>query len=329
MHRNTLIPSLLVSVLASFVAWSVIWTLQDRSARAHGIGDNPVMMGVRSSGVDEDSASDNVAGQFADILSRYGVAVIIDGNGDGHPILEVLDPSGIVPWLSQYRGMLVPEDRPKAILFEGSYSEDRWEDGSSLTLLPNGSRVVGTVDSSCGNGILQAVCVPAAADHLDPGTYAFSSMPEGLIEELRPFLRSSGLEIASLRASPVWLELISSPMFVIASLLLAFGLLTVGVYWRTSLGNRSDDFRLVHMVGGSAHAMVRREFAGCVAHVLVGILLGAVASGMLTQLVSQSPPPEGSVGWLCLTTGLSAAALLFLNWLALRSSIANALGDRT
>ncbi len=54
-------------------------------------------------------------------------------------------------------------------------------------------------------------------------------MPKGLLDELRPLLLSTDLELGGLDESPLWLDLVSSPMFVIASFLLVFGLMTTGV----------------------------------------------------------------------------------------------------
>jgi len=46
MGRKALISSLLVSVLASFMAWAVIWTLQDSAETVRGVGDDAVALSI-------------------------------------------------------------------------------------------------------------------------------------------------------------------------------------------------------------------------------------------------------------------------------------------
>ena len=328
MGRKALVSSLLVSILASFMAWAVIWTLQDSAETVRGVGDDAVALSILNVGTGEraDATSNGSVGRLADLLSRYGVAAIMDGNEDGHPVLWALDSEGIVPWLSQYAGKLVPSDRPQVILFKGSYSEGRWEAGLPLTLLPEGSDVIDTINPTHdNNGTLQGVCVPSRQSRLIPGTYVLSSMPKGLLDELRPLLLSTDLELGGLEERPLWLDLVSSPMFVIASFLLVFGLMSTGVFWRVSATGRRDDIRLVYLAGGTARTMVRRDFVGCMVPILVGVLGGAAASAVLTGAVSQAPPPEGLLECLCLTTGLSALVLLVLMYLVLRWAIVSAL----
>ena len=205
-------------------------------------------------------------------------------------------------------------------------SEGRWEAGLPLTLLPEGSDVIDTINPTHdNNGTLQGVCVPSRQSRLIPGTYVLSSMPKGLLDELRPLLLSTDLELGGLEERPLWLDLVSSPMFVIASFLLVFGLMSTGVFWRVSATGRRDDIRLVYLAGGTARTMVRRNFVGCVAPILVGVLGGAAASAVLTGAVSQAPPPEGLLECLCLTTGFSTLVLLVLMYLVLRWAIVSAL----
>ena len=99
----------------------------------------------------------------------------------------------------------------------------------------------------------------------------------------------------------------------------------VRVFWRVSATGRRDDIRLVYLAGGTARTMGRRNFVGCVVPILVGVLEGAAASAVLTEAVSQAPPPEGLLECLCLTTGLSALVLLVLMYLVLRWAIVSAL----
>ena len=75
MGRKALISSLLVSVLASFMAWAVIWTLQDSAETVRGVGDDAVALSILNVGTGEkaDTTSNGSVGRLADLLPSFAL----------------------------------------------------------------------------------------------------------------------------------------------------------------------------------------------------------------------------------------------------------------
>lgn len=312
MRPRIIVPSLLLSLLVSFVVWAIAWTVQGRSELTYNVGPASVsMILVDSMPALRPSAA---ISEFNSALAEFGVGVIMDGAGNGYPGLTVFDPSNKIGWLQKYSGQITASQHPKVILFRGSYCAARWAATRSCPLLPPDAVVIGTVSPPTQVAQLQFVRVPSQAENLPPGRYIFSDLPDGFLAGITPVFGDAGLKLREIAAPAVLLELVANPLIVVSAALLALGSCAAAIHWRAMYGGRSREVRLRHDAGASPRILVLRGVQTVLPAVTLSAFGGAVLSGILVSSISGTPLEPEVYSWLFLSAVVSALLLLAVTY---------------
>ena len=241
--------------------------------------------------------------------------------GDGDPILVVLDPKQRIDWT----GPLNTDSRPGLFAIHGTYSGTVWRARGQAPLAPAGRTVLGTVSVpgvTPSTSSLQFV-EPLGNAPLGTGQLLLGTTDPALIARVGSVLEESGLTVESTRRQPALVSLVRDSTVAMAALFAALGIVCAVMSLALSLPEQRGEIRLRRLIGATEAALVRERCGRELLRVIAGTAAGALGAGAVAALVAQAPlsPPElgvlvvgavvgGAVLWM-------ARLLTFAIWLRL------------
>lgn len=309
---------LFMGILASFVAWSLVWALEAREAHMFGSGPKSSEMLIRASGQEYDRGE-----LYADldrILKDRNLALIVDGEGDGIPGLVVLDPHGVLPWMGGAPSAAARGEASSVYLFDGTYCAERYEETGSCELVPPDGAVVAATDAPAGVGYYQYALVPGDSLTLNAERVVVTTRDHDDLSEIADVLSRHGFTVDTPPVSPLWRELPRDPLVAVSVGLFAVGLSFVSVSWAMRNARLQAEFLVRRSVGATPMRMVRQRAASAIPVVLLGSCGGVAASVPIVGYISGSAVP-GEMLW-----PLAAAAVLCGSVLAVAYAATLALG---
>ena len=126
----------------AFLALAVLWWGQTRSTETYSMPE-PTTTLTLTNGPHSVSEEQQVmaARRLRAALTREGVSMVKDSQGDGDPVLVVLDPEQRISWART----LSTDSRPGVYAIRGTYSDRTWATRGQAPLAPPGHDVLGTI----------------------------------------------------------------------------------------------------------------------------------------------------------------------------------------
>ena len=129
-------------MLIAFLALAVLWWGQTRSTVTYGMPGPTTTLTLSSSARSATEEQQlTAARRLRALLTEEGVSTVKTSQGDGDPILVVLDPKQRIDWA----GPLNTDSRHGLFVIRGTYSGTVWRARGQAPLAPAGRTVLGTV----------------------------------------------------------------------------------------------------------------------------------------------------------------------------------------
>lgn len=236
--------------------------------------------------------------------------------GDGDPILVVLDPKQRIDWT----GPLNTDSRPGLFAIHGTYSGTVWRARGQAPLAPAGRTVLGTVSVpgvTPSTSSLQFV-EPLGSAPLGTGQMVLGTTDPALIARVGSVLEESGLTVESTRRQPALVSLVRDSTVAVAALFAALGIVCTVMSLALSLPEQREEIRLRRLIGATEAALVRERCGRELLQVIAGTAVGALGAGAATALVAQAPPSLPELEVLVVGAVVGGAVL----WMARRLTFA-------
>lgn len=285
--RNLFI-AFLIGALANFATVSFLWGLEAHQERMYGLKQTTTMAVNKSplSSAYEAGSVDSGTVQLFENLNQalvfYNSALVIDGQGDGLPGLQVLDPAKQIPWLNNKATANDQYDYPQVYLFEDTYCSRTYQTTQTCPLLPIRGKVIDTIPKPQGTDYDQYAVIPSYSEQLSGGRFIFTNSTPALIETVSELLSAYSYKIRVDFEPPLWLELATNPLICISFGLFLIGIIFAAIYWRILHERHAGEYRLRNSVGATQCKLLL-DFT---LHTTVAIILGIIAGiGFLMPLV--------------------------------------------
>ena len=314
--------SVVYGMLVAFLALAALWWGQTRSTETYGIPGPTTTLTLSSSARSATEEQQlTAARQLRALLTQEGVSMVKASQGDGDPILVVLDPKQRIDWT----GPLNTDSCSGLFAIRGTYSSTVWRTRGQAPLAPAGRTVLGTVSIpgvTPSTSSLQFV-EPLGSAPLGTGQLLLGTTDPALIARVSSVLEESGLTVESTQRQPALVSLVRDTTVATAALFAVLGIVCTVMSLALSLPEQRGEIRLRRMVGATEAALVRERCGRELLRVIAGTAAGALGAGAAAALVAQAPlsPPElgvlvvgavvgGAVLWM-------ARLLTFAIWLRL------------
>ena len=169
--------------------------------------------------------------------------------GDGDPILVVLDPKQRIDWT----GPLNTDSRSGLFAIRGTYSSTVWRTRGQAPLAPAGRTVLGTVSVpgvTPSTSSLQFV-EPLGSAPLGTGELLLGTTDPALIARVSSVLEESGLTVENTQRQPALVSLVRDTTVATAALFAALGIVCIVMSLALSLPEQREEIRLRRMVGAT------------------------------------------------------------------------------
>lgn len=282
---RSFILALLMGILASFAVWSLAWTIQARTELTFGITDNYSQMRIAGSPRAGESKA-QVFEKLDDVLSAHGAALIVDGQGDGFPGIQAIDPKGVIPWLPSDLASGVEQDVSKVAVFSDTYCARAYAHTQHCELLPPDSHIVGVTEPPIGAGYYQYVVIPHASTELSAARLVVASATPAAVESVATVLQESGFDVFVAPQPPLLRELAENPLVVISCGLFSLGIVFAALYWRLRNARLRAMFMIRMGVGATRGRLIRDFTLHVSPFLLLGTACGTALSVPLVRLIS-------------------------------------------
>lgn len=213
MRVSLVVSSALLGVLSAFFAWAVHWAVSSYQEVTYQMPGTVTTLtfGIGPRGEKAENPA-VVADDLRNFLAEHSLALVIASDGERAPQFVVADPEGVVPWYGPAHSNegANQEKNRGAHVFEGTYSQQQWQRGASLALVPEGVEVVGAMPPPEGAGELQFVR-PLGDYQLPPGEYVVNTDDPGELAELRGIVNRAGFGDHSAKSMPLGRQLTTDP----------------------------------------------------------------------------------------------------------------------
>ena len=309
--------SVVYGMLVAFLALAVLWWGQTRSTVTYGIPGPTTTLTLSSSARSATEEQQlTAARQLRALLTQEGVSMVKTSQGDGAPILVVLDPKQRIDWT----GPLNTSSRPGVFAIHGTYSGTAWRTRGQAPLAPAGRTVLGTVSVpgvTPSTSSLQFV-EPLGDAPLGTGQLLLGTTDPALIARVSSVLEESGLTVESTRRQPALVSLVRDSTVAMAALFAALGIVCAVMSLALSLPEQRGEIRLRRLIGATEAALVRERSSRELLQVIAGTAAGALGAGAATALVAQTPPALPELEVLAVGAVVGGAVL----WMARRITFA-------
>ena len=304
-------------MLIAFLALAVLWWGQTRSTVTYGMPGPTTTLTLSSSARSATEEQQlTAARRLRALLTEEGVSTVKTSQGDGDPILVVLDPKQHIDWA----GPLNTDSRHGLFVIRGTYSGTVWRARGQAPLAPAGRTVLGTVSVpgvTPSTSSLQFV-EPLGNAPLGTGQLLLGTTDPVLIARVGSVLEESGLTVESTRRQPALVSLVRDSTVAMAALFAALGIVCAVMSLALSLPEQREEIRLRRMVGATEAALVRERCGRELLRVIAGTAVGVLGAGAATALVAQAPPALPELEVLAVGAVVGGAVL----WMARRVTFA-------
>ena len=304
-------------MLVAFLALAVLWWGQTRSTATYGIPGPTTTLTLSSSARSATEEQQLTATRrLRALLTEEGVSTVKTSQGDGDPILVVLDPKQRINWA----GPLNTDSRNSLFVIRGTYSGTVWRARGQAPLAPVGRTVRGTVSVpgvTPSTSSLQFV-EPLGNAPLGTGQMLLGTTDPALIARVGSVLEESGLTVESTRRQPALVSLVRDSTVAMAALFAALGIVCAVMSLALSLPEQRGEIRLRRLIGATEAALVRERCGRELLRVIAGTAVGALGAGAATALVAQAPPALPELEVLAVGAVVGGAVL----WMARRITFA-------
>ena len=304
-------------MLVAFLALAVLWWGQTRSTATYGIPGPTTTLTLSSSARSATEEQQLTATRrLRALLTEEGVSTVKTSQGDGDPILVVLDPKQRINWA----GPLNTDSRNGLFVIRGTYSGTVWRARGQAPLAPVGRTVRGTVSVpgvTPSTSSLQFV-EPLGNAPLGTGQMLLGTTDPALIARVASVLEDSGLAVESTRRQPALVSLVRDSTVAMAALFAALGIVCAVMSLALSLPEQRGEIRLRRLIGATEAALVRERCGRELLRVIAGTAVGALGAGAATALVAQAPPALPELEVLAVGAVVGGAVL----WMARRITFA-------
>ena len=304
-------------MLVAFLALAVLWWGQTRSTATYGIPGPTTTLTLSSSARSATEEQQLTATRrLRALLTEEGVSTVKTSQGDGDPILVVLDPKQRIDWADP----LNTDSRHGLFVIRGTYSGTVWRARGQAPLAPVGRTVRGTVSVpgvTPSTSSLQFV-EPLGNAPLGTGQMLLGTTDPALIARVGSVLEESGLTVESTRRQPALVSLVRDSTVAMAALFAALGIVCAVMSLALSLPEQRGEIRLRRLIGATEAALVRERCGRELLRVIAGTAVGALGAGAATALVAQAPPALPELEVLAVGAVVGGAVL----WMARRITFA-------
>lgn len=286
--------SFLIGLLLAFCAWSVEWALTARRQLTYDFPGKVSSFTLSLSGpasveIDKRRGLE----ELERYLGAHRLAVAIASNGDGRPMISVLDPDGRVAWFPRTPSSGSPLDDHSLFLFSGSYAHASWSRDGSVPFAPPGARVGGIIRAPGGAEGLQ-FAGSLSEESFEPGTLVVNTVDPGQVVELARLVSSLGLELSDQRALPLGDYLRNNPMLRLTTAFLAMGLAASTAYLVLFFRSRDREWCIRSRYGATLRQLARGQLALTLPPAIAFGASGSASSALFVHVVTQADirPPE-------------------------------------
>lgn len=297
-------------MVVAFLVLALLWWGQARSTMTYGMPEPTTSLTLSSSArsATEDQQV-TAARRLRTLLTQEGVSMVKTSQGDGDPVLVVLDPKQRIGWT----GPLNTDSRSGVFVIRRTYSSTAWSTRGQAPLAPAGLAVLDTVSVpgvTPSTSSLQFVELLGNAP-LGTGQLLLGTTDPALIARVTSLLEESGLAVESTQQQPALVSLVRDSTVATAALFAGLGIVCTVMSLALSLPEQRGEIRLRRLVGATGAALVLERSGQELLPVIAGTAAGALGAGAAAALVAATPPspPEMEV----LATGaLVGGAVLWM-----------------
>lgn len=271
-----------IAVLVAFFCWSVFWAVGDRDQAVYGL---PGATTLFSAAIGPDEVASTVTSRASDeivvALHSAHASLIVAPAGDGIPELLVDDSGGRLPWT---QGLVRSAPAGDLYVIGSSLSARQWTNDAQVSLLPKGSRVIGSVDVDTPVGDLQFTR-PLAGSPVIVGSYVLGSTDPALISKIEDSLSRAGMQVQGGQPRTTLSDVTHNSLVDVTFAFLAAGALcAVGAIVLITLGRRNEvEIRRIH--GATGRALVFRWWGRSLPALLAGSVVGVAITGASTWII--------------------------------------------
>lgn len=279
--------SFFLGILTAFMVWSFQWVMESwKEVKLDMPGDVTVLRMIEGPQMVTEADEAVALEELKAYLRERSLALIVSSVGDGRPEILLYDPHGVVSWFP--RGN--PEDSQLATdevyLFQGTYSDRRWSESRTTSLLPKGVMVKGVIRAPRGAGDLQ-YARRIGGDPLPPGQYTINTTDPAHVRQILALLYRMGLIPQSAQKVPFLLYATQNPLLIITMLFLTAGSVVAVFYWSLNLRGRAREFGLRSRHGALPWDLVRENLVGGLPGLVLGGVIGVFFAGVLLAAIGQ------------------------------------------
>ncbi|WP_315584966.1 hypothetical protein [Actinomyces viscosus] len=273
----------------AFLALAVLWWGQTRSTETYSMPE-PTTTLTLTNGPHSVSEEQQVmaARRLRAALTREGVSMVKDSQGDGDPVLVVLDPEQRISWART----LSTDSRPGVYAIRGTYSDRTWATRGQAPLAPPGHDVLGTISvpgvTPSASSLQFAELLGSSP--LGTGRLLLGTTDPSVIARATALLEDSGLSVESTWQQPVLVSLVRDSTAATAALFVGLGIVCAALSLALSLPEQRGEIRLRLLVGATGTALIRERAGRELLPITAGTAFGVLGAGTATSLVAAAPP---------------------------------------
>lgn len=270
-----------IAVLVAFFCWAVFWSVGDREQSVYGLpGATTVFSTTIGPEAVASTANSRASDEIIAALHTAHVSLVVASAGDGVPELLVDDSGDRLPW-ARALSSATPGD---VYVIHSSFSARQWTNDAKVSLLPNGARVIGSVDPGTPVGDLQFIR-PLAGSPVAVGSYVLGSTDPALISKIEDSLSRAGMQVQGTQPRTTLSDVTHNSLVNVTAAFLAAGALcAVGAIILITFGRQNEaEIRRIH--GATGRALIVRWWGRTLPALLAGSVVGVAITGASTRII--------------------------------------------